>query len=218
MTPARWRLAALLALWVQVAVTFGVAVYALQSASFSESAWLNAVEALLAGLVLGCWTALLGRFTLGQAAAPTDGTLRALRFLFPWLTAYRLVLWFLTFLSVLAGAAPEANPVALTALLTVWGAAILTSNAVYGTLARLAPHPADLAGRRRLADWLNLAAALSLAMTVFNLVPIAGFSTVPTLADRLVYGLSGGLDVGATLLALGAVQASRWPPGDLEAH
>jgi hypothetical protein len=118
------------------------------------------------------------------------------------------VLWFLTLVSVLGGGAPQANPVALTALLTVWLAGILGGNAVYGTLARLAPEPANLLRRARLAEWLNLAAALSLGMAVFNVVPVAGFSRPPTLTDQLVYGLSGALDVAATLLALWAVRTA----------
>ncbi|EYB67522.1 hypothetical protein DEIPH_ctg037orf0001 [Deinococcus phoenicis] len=208
MTPARWRSAALLALGVQVTGLFGLAAYSLWRGRFSEGAWFSGIEALLAGLVLAWWTVLLGRFTTGQPVPPTDGTLRALRFAFPWLTSFRLVLWLLTLLFVLNGSAPEANTVALTALLTVWPVGILAGNAVYGTLARLAPNPADLTGRRRLADWLNLAAALSLGMAVFNVVPIAGFSDPVTRTDQLVYALSGALDVLATLLALRAVQAA----------
>lgn len=206
MTAARWRQAALIALTVQVAGLFAVAAFSLWRGNFSTGAWFSAVEAFLAGLVLAWWAAVLARFTAGRGVSPEDGSLRALRLAFPWLTSFRLVLWFLTLLDVLSGGAPEANTVALTALLTVWPAGILAGNAVYGTLARLAPGPADPAGRRRLADWLNVAAALSLAMAVFNVVPIAGFSLAPSRTDQIVYGLSGVLDVGATLLALRAVQ------------
>ena len=213
MTSAHWRLAALLALWVQVASLFGMAAYGLWRGHFSVDGWFTGIEAFLGGLVLAWWTVLLGRLTEGRAVPPTDGTLVSLRFAFPWLTSLRLMLWSLTLLGVLAGLAPEANTVALTALFTIWLAAILASNAVYGTLTRLAPNPADLTGRRRLAEWLNVAAALSLGMTVFNLVPIAGFSTTPTLTDQLVYGLGGGLDVLATLLALAAVQAAPGAKG-----
>ncbi|WP_026332558.1 hypothetical protein [Deinococcus apachensis] len=204
-----WREAAFAALWVQVAGLFALVAFSLYRGNFSEGAWLSAIEAFLAGLVLAWWTLVLGRFTAGQAVPPTDGTLRALRIAFPWLTSFRLVLWFLTLLSVLSGGAPEANTVALTALLTVWPAGTLAGNAVYGTLARLAPNPADDTGRKRLADWLNLAAALSLAMAVFNVVPIRGFSDSPTLTDQLVYGLSGALDVLATLLAMRTVQSMK---------
>nr|WP_246363196.1 hypothetical protein [Deinococcus budaensis] len=187
--------------------------YGLWRGGLSQGAWFSAVEAGLAALVLAWWTLLLGRVTAGRAVPPGDGTLRALRFAFPWLTSWRLVLWFLTLLFVLSGGAPDANRVALTALLTVWPAGVLAGNAVYGSLARLAPNPADLAGRKRLADWLNLAAALSLGMAVFNLVPIAGFSTPPTPTDQLVYGVSGALDVAATLLALRAVRAAPLEQG-----
>lgn len=208
MTPARWRQAALIALSVQVAGLFAVAAFSLWRGNLSLGAWFSGIEAFLAGLVLAWWTAVLGRFTLGRAVPLTDGMLRALALAFPWLTSFRLVLWFLTLLQVLSGGAPEANTVALTALLTVWPANTLAGNAVYGTLARLAPNPADPAGRRRLAEWLNVAAALSLAMAVFNLVPIAGFSSSPTRIDQVVYGLSGALDVLATLLALRAVRTA----------
>jgi len=207
-TPDRWRRAALLALSLQVLGLLGLVAYGLWRGNLSQGAWFSAIEAFLAALVLAWWTVILARFTAGQAVTPTDGTLRALRLAFPWLTSWRLVLWFLTLLFVLSGGAPEANRVALTALLTVWPAGVLAGNAVYGSLARLAPNPVDLAGRERLASWLNVAAALSLGMAVFNLVPIAGFSTAPTPTDQLVYGLSGALDVAATLLSLRAVRTA----------
>ena len=215
----RWRSLALGALWVQVASLFGLVAYALwrgnATGGLDEGVWLNAFDSFLAALVLWWWTATLSRVTLGQAIsteplpgpdAPGAGQLRALRAAFPWLTALRLSLWFLTVLSVTNTPSSEANPVALTALLTTWGAAIFASNAVYGSLARLAANPADPVDRERLLGWLNLSAALSVAMTVFNVVPIAGFSSAPDLTNQVVYGLSGVLDVVATLLAFRAVQ------------
>lgn len=217
----RWRSLALGALWVQVAGLFGLVAYALWHDSFSELAWLNAFDSFLAALVMWWWTATLARVTLGQAisteplpgpAAPGAGQVRALRLVFPWLTALRLSLWFLTVLSVTSDTSLEANPVALTALLTVWGAAIFASNAMYGSLARLAANPADPLSRERLLVWLNCSAALSVAMTVFNVVPLAGFSTTPDLTNQLVYGLSGALDVVATLLAFRAVQTMPTDP------
>lgn len=211
----RWRSLALGVLWVQVASLFCLVAYALWADRLDEVAWMNALDSFLAALVLWWWTAILSRVTLGQAIsteplpgpdAPGAGQLRALRLVFPWLTALRLSLWFLTALGVVSDSSVEANPVALTALLTTWGAAIFASNAVYGSLARLAANPADPIGRERLLGWLNLSAALSVAMTVFNVVPIAGFSTTPDLTNQLVYGLSGVLDVIATLLAFQAVK------------
>jgi hypothetical protein len=70
MTPARWRLAALLALGVQVAGLLGVAAFALWRGNLSEGAWFTATEAGLAALVLAWWTVVLGRFTAGQAVSP----------------------------------------------------------------------------------------------------------------------------------------------------
>lgn len=205
----RWRQAALVTLGLEVAALLGLAAFSLWRGDFSLGAWFVGINAFLRALVLAGWTAVLGRFSLGRAVSPTDGMLRALSIAFPWVTSFRLVLWFWTLLGVLSGGAPEANTVALTALLTVWPAYVLAQNAVYGTLARLAPNPADDTGRKRLADWLNLAAALSLAMAVFNVVPIRGFSAPPILTDQLVYGVSGALDVLATLLALRAVQSMK---------
>lgn len=201
----RWRTPALAALWLQVAGLVALAAYLLGRGGLAGLGWTSAAESLLAALVLGLWTAVLSRLTAGRGTPPEHGPLRALRGLFPWLTSLRLALWFLTLVAVLGGAAPQANAVALAALLSVWPAAVLAGNAVYGTLVRLAPEPGDLLRRTRLADWLNVAAALSLAMTVFNVVPIAGFSSSPQGADLWVYGLSGALDVGATLLARQAV-------------
>jgi hypothetical protein len=215
----RWRSWALAALWVQVASLFGLVAYVLWrgngAGGLDELVWLSAFDSFLAALVMWWWTATFAHVTLGQAisteplpgpAAPGAGQLRALRASFPWLTALRFSLWFLTVLSVVNTSSSEANPVALTALLTVWGAAIFASNAMYGSLARWAPNPADPLGRERLLGWLNLSAALSVAMTVFNVVPLAGFSSVPTLTSQVVYGVAGLLDVVATLLAYRALQ------------
>ncbi|MFB9992923.1 hypothetical protein ACFFLM_13190 [Deinococcus oregonensis] len=211
----RWRSLALGTLWVQVASLFGLVAYALWADGLDEVAWLNALDSFLAALVMWWWTATLSRVTLGQPIstktllgppAPGAGQLRALRVVFPWLTALRFSLWFLTVLSVVSNSSLEANPVALTALLTTWGAAIFASNAMYGSLARLAASPANPIDQERLLGWLNLSAALSVAMTVFNVVPIAGFSSTPDLTNQVVYGLSGVLDVVATLLAFQAVK------------
>lgn len=211
--PARWRAAALAALWMQVAALLGTAAFALWR-SADVSRYFNAVEALLAALVMAWWTTLLGRVLTARPTPATDGVSRALTLTFPWLTSLRGALWGLTLFGILGGATPEANPVALTALLTLWGAAILASNATYGTLARLSGEPLAAAPRRRLMDWLNLSAALSLGMAVLNVVPIPGFSSAPTLSTQLVYGLGGLLDVTATLLALRALQVQPTPGGD----
>ncbi|GAA0504569.1 hypothetical protein [Deinococcus depolymerans] len=213
LTPARWRAAALTALWAQVAALLGTAAF---SAWHSQdlSRYFNAAEALLAALVMAWWTTLLGRTLNARPTPDTDGVWRSLTLSFPWLTSLRGALWALTLFSVLGGAAPEANPVALSALLTLWGAAIIASNATYGTLARLSSEPLAAAPRRKLMDWLNLAAALSLGMAVLNVVPIPGFSGDPDLSTQLVYGLGGLLDVTATLLALRALQVQPVPGGE----
>ncbi|WP_394649627.1 hypothetical protein [uncultured Deinococcus sp.] len=206
-TAQTWRAAALGALWVQVASVLFTAAYALWRDPRSLDGWLSGLEALLAALALAWWTALLGRLLRGQVTPPEDGTRRALSLTFPWLTALRLGLWGTLGLALLAGAAPEANPVALTALMTVWFGAIVSSNAVFGTLVRLSGAPGDPPLRQRLREWLNLSAALAVGMTVLNVVPVRGFSGTPELGTQLVYGLGGLLDVLATVLALRAVMA-----------
>lgn len=202
----RFRTPALTLLYLQVVAVFLIAGYALEHGGFKSDAWITATEAFLAGLVLAWWTVILGRITAGQALAEKDGTLRALGGFFPWLTALRYGLWGLTLLGLLAGVAPEANTVALTALMTIWGGAIWASNAVNGGLVRLALEPENISRASHLSDWLNTSAALSLGMTVLNIVPIKGFSSAPDPTSQLVYGLGGLLDVLATLAAFLAVQ------------
>lgn len=207
-----WRPLALGALWVQVASLFGVSAYALWAGGFGADGVLGALEAFLAALVMAWWTAVFARVSLGEAVAPGTGVLRALTLGFPWLSALRGGLWLVLLLALLSGAGAEASPVALGALMTVWAGAVAASNAMYGALVRLAPAPGDLLARARLLEWLNVSAALSLGMGVLNVVPIAGFSTPPTLHAQLVYGLSAALDVLATLLAWQALRVAPLPP------
>ncbi|MFK7603657.1 hypothetical protein ACI3L1_15745 [Deinococcus sp. SM5_A1] len=205
--PLRWRALALGFLWTQVVAVFGIVAFALWRDQFGPQGWLNAVDAFLAGLVLTWWTLVFTRVSAGQATPPEDGTLRALTAVFPWLTSFRAALWGLIVLSVAGGMFPEANTLALTALITVSGASVLASNAVNGSLVRLAPEPENPANRKRLMDWLNLSAALALGVTVLNVVPIVGFSSTVPLSAQLVYGLGGLLDVIATVLALWVLMA-----------
>ncbi|UBV41998.1 hypothetical protein LAJ19_10140 [Deinococcus taeanensis] len=204
----RWRALALTALWVLVAATFALCAYSLWRAWPADALdALRAGRTLLAGVVLVWWTQVFTRYTRPDATPVDDGVLRSLRGLFPWLTSLRLALWALTLLLV-TSAPLDANPVAVTALITVELAFILSKNAVYGTLARVAPNPLDQLGRAQLRSWLNVAAALSLAIGVVNVVPVAGLSGSPALTDLIVYGAHALLDVTATLLALKAVQTT----------
>lgn len=202
----RWRTPALVALWLQVASVFGIASYVLTKGNFDFNAWISGGEAFLAALVLWWWTQMFSRLSQGQGVPPTDGVLRAFALFFPILTIFRGTLWGMTVFMVLMGAAPEANSVALTALLTIWGGAIFAGNAVYGHTLNVALEPQNLLARTRLLDWLNVSAALSLGMAVMNVIPIKGFSTEPVnQMSQLVYGTSGLLDVIATVLALMAL-------------
>ncbi|WP_226342568.1 hypothetical protein [Deinococcus sp. AJ005] len=205
--PLRWRALALGFLWAEVVVVFGMVAFILLRGQPGPQEWINAFDSFLAALVLMWWTLVFTRVSAGEATSPGNGTLRALTVAFPWLTSFRAALWGVTLLGLATGGAPEANTLALTALMTVWGAAILASNAVNGSLVRLAPEPADLARRKRLMDWLNLSAALALGMAVLNVVPIVGFSASTTLSSQVVYGVGGLLDVVATVLALWTLMA-----------
>ncbi|CAM4210510.1 hypothetical protein [Deinococcus marmoris] len=204
---SRWRALALGFLWAQVVAVFGTVAFVLLRGAPGPQQWINALDALLGALVLTWWTLVFTRLSAGQATGPGNGPLRALTAAFPWLTSFRAALWGVTLLGLSTGAAPEANTLALTALMTVWGAAILASNAVNGSLVRLAPEPENPANRKRLMDWLNLSAALALGMAVLNVVPIVGFSASTTLPSQVIYGLVGVLDVTATVLALWALMA-----------
>ncbi|MBZ9750666.1 hypothetical protein K7W42_07300 [Deinococcus sp. HMF7604] len=209
MTATRWRQAALVALWGLVAATFGLCAYSLASGwPPNDLGALGTARTFLAAVVLVWWTQVFARYTRPAPTPEEDGVWRSLRALFPWLTSLRLALWGLSLFVYLAGFLPEANPVALTALATVELGFILAKNAVYGTLVRFAAAPLEVAGRARLGSWLNAAAALSLAIGVVNLVPVAGLSGERPAADLWVYGLHAALDVAASLLALRAVQTA----------
>ncbi len=205
MTPGLWQRAAVWALWAQVASLYALSAFALWRGQFSGQGWLNAAESGLAALVLAWWTVLFSRVLRAQATPDTDGTWRALALTFPWLTALRASLWLVLLLGVLSGAAAEANPVALSAILTIWAGAIIASNAVAGNLVRLSAEPGSAPLRRRLREWLNASAALSLGMGVMNVVPVRGLGDAPDFTSQLAYGGAALLDVLATVLAYRAL-------------
>ncbi len=199
------RRAALTALWVQVAA---LVVYGGYDAARSggPEVWLGALDALLATLSLALWTALLGGLLRHVSAPATDARLRVFRLVFPWLIALRAAEWLLTSLAILGGAGDTANPIAVLALFVVWGGGIATGLGVYVISAGLFAKPSDAAARARLLTWLNVAAALSVAMTVMNVWPPTGFGHPPARLDQVIWAALGALDVLATLLALRAVQ------------
>ena len=206
----RWRTPALVAQAAYVLASFGITAYTLLP-GLNEGTAISALRSLLAGLVGVWWAVVFGRYVQGQPTPDTDGTLRALQVFFPWLTALRLSLWLLGLLAIGAVDAAEVNPVALTALQTLALAYILAKNAVYGTLTRFAPDPAHPLGRRRLAEWLNLAAPLALAIGVVNTVPVRGLSQGFNPTDVAVYGAYAALDLLALALSLLALREMAQP-------
>lgn len=202
-----WRTAALLTLALQVLGLFVAAGYALeQLAARPITAWMDAGHQFVTGVLTLWWALIFGRLTLGRGLIANeylDKVLRVLSFSFPLLTAYRGALWFLTALN-LGGGMSQANPITITGLLSLWGGSIIASYMVFFWLVRWAEaEPAqNTAARKQLEDWLNLSAALTLGMTVINVMPIAGLSSNIRWNDQLVSGVTGGLDILATLLAM----------------
>ena len=206
----RWRTPALAAQWLYVAATLGLTAYTLLP-GLNEGTVLTGLRSLLAALVGAWWAVIFGRYLLGQGTPDTDGTLRALRLFFPWLTALRLSLWLLGLLALGGDVAAQVNPVALTALQTLSFGYLFAKNAVYGTLARHATDPANALGRRRLGEWLNVAAPLALAIGVINTVPLRGMSAGFEPLTVALYGLHAALDLLALGLSLLALRGMRSP-------
>lgn len=197
---------------MQVAALIAYGIYQAFGSSGADLL-LNSLDVVLATISLGLWTLLLGDFLRGalpkQSRLGTPDTrLRIFRTVYPWLIALRAAMWLLTSLALLGSAGDTANPVAVLVLFLVWGGGIVGGLAVYTISAALFATPSDTVGRARLLTWLNLSAALSVAMTVMNVWPPTGFVPAPALTDQLIWAGLGVLDVLATLLALRAVQVS----------
>jgi len=173
--------------------------------------WLSLIDLLLSAAALALWVPLMLELLRGRPVLLTDPRRRALSSLYPWLIAYEAALWLLWLLNVLLGGLPQANPVAVTALLTAWGASVAVSLLVYLFSLRLMVNPADRTGRGQLADLLNLAAALAAASLVMNVVPLGG-TPPPTLAEQWAYGLAGAVEVASWLLLRRAVRAGETGP------
>lgn len=199
----RWAAPAAYAQYAYALAAFVLAGYILES-GINEISVLTALRSFLAGLVAVWWGRVLARYLGGQPTPDTDGTLRALRAFFPWVTALRLSLWLLLML-VLSGNT-EANSVTITAMLTITLGYALAKNAVYGTLARYAEDPASTAGQNKLFDWLNLAAPLAFALGVVNLVPARGIAGASDGFEYALYGLHAAADFVSLLAALWAVR------------
>lgn len=202
-TGSRWRLPALVAQGLYVAASFALAA-SLLSSGVNEGTAMYAFRAFLAGLVGAWWGVILSRYLRAQATPETDGTLRALRASFPWLTAFRMALWLLGLL--LVGAVdPSVNPGTTMIVTLVSFAYIFAKNAVYGTLVRQAGSPQDAAGRAQFAQWLNIGAAVALALAVINGLPVRGESPPPT-PELTLSVLASVLDLLALTFARQAVQ------------
>ncbi len=173
--------------------------------------WLSLIDLMLSAAALALWVPLMRELLQGRPVLLTDPRRRALGSLYPWLVAYEGALWFLWLLNVLLGGLPEANPVAVTALLTAWGASVAVNLLVYLFSLRVMVNPADATGRGQLADLFDLAAALAVASLVMTLVPLGG-TPPPTRAEQWAYGLAGVVEVASWLLLRRAVRAGKTAP------
>lgn len=201
----RFARPALAALWVQVAALLGYMVYGLTQ----HSSWLSVLDDVLALACMVAWVPLLERYLHGKPVSETAPALQTLRNLFPVLALFRALQWLMLSLAILDGLlADSTNPVSLVALFTVWGAAIVARAAVYAVSCIQFLNPTSR-GRNHLLSWLNLLAALELALMVFNVWPPLGFGDRPTELQKGIYGLLGVVEVVSFLLAYRAVEEKQ---------
>ncbi len=184
-------------LWLRLLSVFALTAFVVWRAG--AGLWLTLPDLLGSAAALALWTPLIADLLHGRTVLTTDPRRRALSALYPWLIAFEAALWGLWLLNVLVGGLPEANPVAVAALVTAWGAGIVVSFLVYLLSLRLMANPADSTGSTQLADLFNLAAALAAASLIMNVVPLKG-AAAPTVADGWAYGLAGAVEVVSWLL------------------
>jgi hypothetical protein len=194
---SRWVSLAVGGLWLRVLSVLALTAFVVWRAG--AGLWLTLPDLLGSAVVLALWLPLVADLLHGRAVLTTDPRRRVLTALYPWLIAYEAALWGLWLLNVLVGGLPEANPVAVAALVTVWGASVAVSFLVYLISLRLMANPADNTGSVQLADLFNLAAALAVASLIMNVVPLKG-AAAPTVADGWAYGLAGAVEVLSWLL------------------
>lgn len=193
---------ALGAAWAQVAALLVYAVYAF----VRQQSWLGTLDDVLALACLVAWVPLLSHYLQGEVMPEQTPALVMLRNLFSLLGLFRLMQWLFLGLAVLDGlVAQSSNPVSLTALFTVWGAAIIARTAVYAVSCIQFARP-TARGREHLLGWLNLLAALELALMVFNVWPPLGFGDRPDSLQQGIYGLLGIIETVSLLLIYNAVE------------
>lgn len=212
MNAALARQATLVALWVQIAAMIASGVYGALSGSGPRDSlwWLSIAGTLLAVTSLALWTLLLGGYLRGLAAPEHSGLLRAFRRTFPWLIALNAALLLVISAAVmtasLSGLADEVNPLAALLYFLASGTGLVTNLAIFAVTSLLFTQPDNPLGRARLLTWLNVSAAASVAFTIMSVWPPAGLLSVHTLADQLISGVQGLLDVAVTLLLMQAVR------------
>ncbi|MGY2893751.1 hypothetical protein [Deinococcus sp. UYEF24] len=194
---SRWVSLAVAGLWLRLLSVLALTAFVVWRAG--AGLWLTLPDLLGSAAALALWTPLIADLLHGRTVLTTDPRRRALSALYPWLIAFEAALWGLWLLNVLVGGLPEANPVAVAALVTAWGAGIVVSFLVYLLSLRLMANPADSTGFSQLADLFNLAAALAAASLIMNVVPLKG-AAAPTVADQWAYGLAGAVEVVSWLL------------------
>ncbi|ULH15369.1 hypothetical protein MF271_15770 [Deinococcus sp. KNUC1210] len=189
-------LVALVGLWVRLGSIGALTIYLFLDSTTDAFSRIDAVASTALTLL---WTLLMGEYLRGGSVLPTDPRRLWLSWLYPWLIAFEGAVWSLYTFTVLLGALPDANPLALLAVVTVWGASVAVNFLIFAVSLRVVGHPEDTTGRAQFTELLNWAAALAAANTVMNVVRLGG-TPGPSPADQIAFGLQGVVEVAALLL------------------
>ncbi|GGR35631.1 hypothetical protein [Deinococcus ruber] len=189
-------LVALVGLWVRLGSIAALTVYVFLD---STSDPFSRIDALASAVLTLLWTLLMGVYLRGGNVLPTDPRRVWLTWLYPWLIAFEGAVWSLYTFTVLLGALPDANPIALFVVISVWGASVAVNFLMFAVSLRVIGHPEDTTGRAQFTELLNWAAALAAANTVMNVVRLGG-TPGPSPSDQIAFGLQGVVEVAALLL------------------
>lgn len=192
---------ALTLLAVQAVALLAFAGYVLSDEGLSFSGVVNSVDALLAAGFVWLWRGLLACTFAMRPVAPEQRDFRLYRYGYPVLLLWRTTTLYLILVSLSFGAN---FTVSLVVLLVATAAALWVNWQTFVVSLKLVQKPLEEGARARLRALLEYGAALSALLTVMNLWPPAGLDR-PTLTEGLVWGLTGALDVAATLAVRAAL-------------
>lgn len=201
MRPAASARLALTLLAVQAVGLLAFAMYVVFDEGLSFSGVVNSVDALLAAGFVWVWRGLLASTFAMRPVPPEQGAFRIYRYGYPVLLLWRTATLYLILVSLSFGAN---FTVSLVVLLIATAAALWVNWQTFVVSLKLVQKPLEAGTRARLRSLLEYGAALSALLTIMNLWPPAGLDR-PTLTEGVVWGLSGALDVAATLAVRAAL-------------